>query len=74
MHQDLGSRIALTSWQRLDKFDEFDAKRIEDDGDLVNRVSLTDVGKEVAILVLRDGSEIELKVKVGNRADFDPRR
>lgn len=27
-HQDMGARIALTAWQRIDKFDEFDAERI----------------------------------------------
>ena len=27
-HKDMGSRIALTAWQRLDKFDDFDAQRI----------------------------------------------
>jgi hypothetical protein len=27
-HKDMESRIALTAWQRLDKFDEFDADRI----------------------------------------------
>ncbi|RME65322.1 MAG: DUF3105 domain-containing protein [Caldilineae bacterium] len=28
LHQDMGARIALTAWQRIDKFDEFDADRI----------------------------------------------
>lgn len=28
LHQDMGARIALTAWQRIDKFDEFDAERI----------------------------------------------
>lgn len=28
LHKDMGARIALTAWQRLDKFDEFDADRI----------------------------------------------
>lgn len=27
-HRDMGARIALTAWQVLDKFDEFDAERI----------------------------------------------
>jgi hypothetical protein len=27
-HKDMGSRIAVTAWQRIDKFDEFDAERI----------------------------------------------
>lgn len=28
LHQDMEARIALTAWQRIDKFDEFDADRI----------------------------------------------
>ncbi len=28
LHQDMGARIALTTWQRIDKFDDFDAERI----------------------------------------------
>jgi len=28
LHQDMEARIALTAWQRIDKFDEFDAGRI----------------------------------------------
>ncbi|MEZ4633507.1 MAG: DUF3105 domain-containing protein [Caldilineaceae bacterium] len=27
-HKDMGARIALTAWQRIDKFDDFDAERI----------------------------------------------
>lgn len=27
-HEDMGQRIALTAWQRIDKFDEFDSERI----------------------------------------------
>lgn len=29
LHKDMESRIALTSWQRIDKFDDFDAERIQ---------------------------------------------
>ena len=28
LHQDMETRIALTAWQRIDKFNEFDAERI----------------------------------------------
>lgn len=28
LHSDMGNRIAVTAWQRIDKFDEFDAERI----------------------------------------------
>jgi hypothetical protein len=27
-HKEMGARIAVTAWQRIDKFDEFDAERI----------------------------------------------
>lgn len=29
LHQDMEARIALTAWQRIDKFDEVDAERIQ---------------------------------------------
>ncbi len=48
----------------------FNENWIENDSDLVNRVSLTQVGKDVPVLVLRDGKTVELTVKVGNRSDF----
>ncbi len=28
LHEDMGNRIALVAWQRLDKFDEFDVDRV----------------------------------------------
>lgn len=28
LHEDMGNRVALAAWQRLDKFDEFDAERV----------------------------------------------
>jgi serine protease Do len=49
---------------------QFDGVPIEDDNHLVNQVSLTPVGKEVAILLLRDKERLTLNVKVGNRGDF----
>ena len=29
LHKDMESRVALVAWQRLDKFDEFDAERVQ---------------------------------------------
>jgi serine protease Do len=46
---------------------------IEDDSDLVNRVSLTPVGKEIAMTVFRDGKQANVIVKVGDRNSFDHR-
>jgi hypothetical protein len=28
LHEDMSNRVALAAWQRLDKFDEFDAERV----------------------------------------------
>ena len=28
LHEDMGNRVALAAWQRLDKFDEFEAERV----------------------------------------------
>jgi serine protease Do len=50
---------------------EFDGATIEDDNHLINRVSLTEVGKEVALVVLRDGVSVSMRMKVGDRADFE---
>ena len=52
---------------------EFDGIRIEDDGHLVNLVSLTPVDKEVTVIVFRDKERLAIKVKVGNRNDFNSR-
>jgi serine protease Do len=49
----------------------YDGHRIEDDGHLVNLVSLTPVDKEVALLVLRDRERITIQVKVGDRSRFE---
>jgi serine protease Do len=49
---------------------QFNTTQIESDSHLVNTVSLTQVGKEVPMRVFRDGKSVELKVTVGNRADF----
>ncbi len=51
---------------------EFDGMRIEDDSHLINLVSLTPVGKEVALELFREGERQTLKVKVGNRSDIEP--
>jgi len=50
---------------------EFDGTRVEDDNHLINRVSLTAVGKKVNLLVLRNGGEMNMELKVGDRAKFE---
>jgi serine protease Do len=44
----------------------FDGIEITDDNHLVNVVSLTEVGRVVPVLVLRDGAELAFKVRVGS--------
>ena len=48
----------------------FDGRRVEDDKHLVYLVSLTEVGKEVPLVVFRGGQLLHMTVKVGNYHDF----
>ncbi|MFM7846901.1 MAG: S1C family serine protease, partial [Planctomycetota bacterium] len=50
---------------------EFDQVHIEDDNHLVNRVSLTPVGKKVTVVVFRDGQTLRLPVTVTERERFE---
>jgi serine protease Do len=43
---------------------------IENDDHLINLVALTEVGKEVELLVLRNRETHRIKVKVGDRSAF----
>jgi serine protease Do len=49
---------------------EFDGIPIEDDSHLIFLVSLTDVGKDVPLVIFRSKQKINLSVKVGDRAAF----
>ena len=49
-----------------------DGTRIDDDTHLINLVSLTPVGTEVELRVLRGTDILAVKVKVGNRAEIEP--
>ncbi len=50
---------------------QFNNVPIEDDGQLVNLVSLTEVNKEVPLLVFRNRQTLKMTVKVGDRAAFE---
>jgi serine protease Do len=50
---------------------EFNGTAIENDGHLVNLVSLTEVGKEVPIVVFRQQKMLRMTVKVGDRSSFE---
>ncbi len=49
---------------------EFDSINIEDDDHLVNLVSLTPVDKAVPLIVYREGKNISIRVKVGDRGQY----
>ncbi len=51
----------------------FNGQTVEDDMHLVNLVSLTSVGQRVVLDVLRDGQQIQLRVTLGDRRQFDRR-
>ncbi|MCA9266976.1 MAG: trypsin-like peptidase domain-containing protein [Planctomycetales bacterium] len=52
---------------------QFNGVRIEDDNHLVNLVSLTPVGQEIEVTLYRDGQPRTVKVRVGQRSDFESR-
>jgi serine protease Do len=45
---------------------------VENDSHLVNLVGLTEVGKEVSVLVFRDKKPLTLMVTVGDRSKYEP--
>jgi serine protease Do len=50
---------------------QYDGVSIEDDNHLINRVSLTPVGKDVALEVLRNGEVFSVNLVVGDRSVFE---
>jgi serine protease Do len=50
---------------------KINGRPVEDEGDLMNVVSMTPVGNEMPLVVWRDRRELPLKVKVGDRNDFE---
>lgn len=69
-----GSPAALANLRVGDVILKFEGQRIEDDGHLVNLVSNTPLEKEVSMTIFRDGKPVALKVKVGDRGQFEPER
>lgn len=51
---------------------QYDGVPIEDDNHLVNLVSLTQVGKDVPVLVFRGGKPYKITVQVGDRTRYEP--
>jgi serine protease Do len=53
---------------------QFNGNRIEDDGHLVNLVSTTPIEKEVSVTLYREGRPLSVRVKVGDRGQFEPEK
>jgi len=51
----------------------FNGFNVEDDSDLVNRVSLTPVGKEIPVVIFREGKQVTIQVTVDERRRFNQR-
>lgn len=49
----------------------FDGTRIRDDNHLINRVSLTPIGKTVSVQVYRSGSQMTVTLQVADRNEFE---
>ena len=49
---------------------QFNGVPIENDSHLVNLVNLTEIGKQVPLLVLRDCQVVTLRRRVGDRSKF----
>jgi serine protease Do len=56
--------------QRGDVILQFNGKLVEDDNHLVNLVNLTEIGKEVSLLVWRERRAILVKAAVADRGQF----
>jgi serine protease Do len=50
----------------------YNEARIEDDGHLINLVSVTPVAEEVPLLIYREGRPLTVRVRVGDRGIFEP--
>ena len=49
----------------------YNGESVQNDDHLSNLVSLTPIGNEVEMIVLRDRQRLQLKVKVRPRSDFE---
>jgi len=64
------SPAAAANLQPGDVILEFDHVPVEDDGHLVNMVSLTEIGKEVPLVIFREREPTVVKIAVGDRSQF----
>ena len=65
-----GAPAVLAKLQVGDVILEFNGATIDDDDHLMNIVALTEVGKEVPLVIWRNRRATHVTVKVGNRSDY----
>lgn len=66
------SPAAKSDLQVGDVILQFDGIRIDDDNHLVNLVSLTQVDKDVPVVIFRGGRAQQIIVRVGDRTSYEP--
>lgn len=66
-----GAPAEAASLQIGDVVLRFNGIRVDNDSHLIYLVNLTEVGKQVPIVIFRDGKMLHLTVKVGNKTDFN---
>ncbi len=49
---------------------EINGTQIDDDDHLVSMVSVTEIGREIPMLIYRGGKSMKMNVKVANRTQF----
>jgi len=62
---------AIAKLQVDDVILQFDGTRIRDDNHLINRVSLTTIGKTVDVRIYRGGKQMNLNIRVADRSEFE---
>lgn len=62
---------AVAKLQVDDVILRFDGTPIRDDNHLINRVSLTPIGKSVVVTIYRGGAQVDLKIRVADRSEFE---
>jgi serine protease Do len=65
-----GSPAEAVKLQTGDVILQIDGVRVEDDGHLINLVSLIEVGKRVPLVIYRNGQTINITVAVADRSSF----
>lgn len=61
-----GAPAAEAGLRKGDVILEYNGAKVDDSGDLRNNVAITEIGKTVKLMVLRDGKRLNLNVRIGS--------